>query len=133
MTNQQPTAAELEILQALWRMGPATVRQVNAELNRNRRVGYTTTLKMMQIMTEKGLLSRDTRQRSHLYIPLVREKEAQSILLDKLMKSAFGGSALKLVASALGNAKTSPQELEAIRELIKRIEAGDGEPHASDQ
>jgi predicted transcriptional regulator len=124
--NRKPTDAELEILQVLWRQGPSTVRQVNEALNRERNVGYTTTLKMMQLMAEKEMLSRDETRRSHLYAPLVQESDAQNLLVDKLVKSAFGGSAVKLVVSALGNVKTSEKELEKIRALLDDIEARKG-------
>lgn len=118
----KPTEAELEILQILWRNGPSTVRFVNDELNRNRKVGYTTTLKMMQIMLDKGILSRNDEKRSHLYSAILDEKWTQNLLLDKLVKSAFGGSALKLVVSALGDGKTSRDELAEIRRFIDDIE-----------
>jgi BlaI family penicillinase repressor len=120
----KPTDAELEILEILWRKGPCTVRFVNSELNSKRRVGYTTTLKMMQIMLDKGILSRNQEKRSHLYSALLDEKDTQNLLLNRLVKSAFGGSALKLVVSALGNGKTSKTELAKIKKFIDEIEAG---------
>jgi predicted transcriptional regulator len=123
----KPTEAELEILQILWRSGPVTVRFVNDELNKKRRIGYTTTLKMMQIMLEKGMLSRNEENRSHLYSPLLNENDTQNFLLNRLVKSAFGGSALKLVVSALGNGKTSKTELDEIKKFIDAIENGKGE------
>jgi BlaI family penicillinase repressor len=123
----KPTAAELEILQILWRNGPSTVRFVNDELNKERRVGYTTTLKMMQIMLDKGVLNRNEEKRSHLYSALIDEKDTQNLLLNRLVKSAFGGSALKLVVSALGNGKTSKTELAKIKKFISDIEAGKGD------
>jgi BlaI family penicillinase repressor len=123
----KPTAAELEILQILWRNGPSTVRFVNDELNKERRVGYTTTLKMMQIMLDKGILNRNEENRSHLYSALIGEKDTQNLLLNRLVKSAFGGSALKLVVSALGNGKTSKTELAKIKKFISDIEAGKGD------
>lgn len=129
MKNQKPTDAELEILQVLWRQGPSTVRQVNDVLNRTRRIGYTTTLKMMQLMTDKHMLGRNEEKRSHLYTPLIRESDTQNLLLDKLVKSAFGGSAVNLVMSALGNAETSKKELEKLRDLLDHIEAQAGGDH----
>lgn len=123
----KPTDAELEILQILWGCGPSTVRFVNDELNKKRKVGYTTTLKMMQIMRHKGILSRNEESRSHLYSAVLDKKNTQNLLLDKLVKSAFGGSALKLVVSALGNGKTSKTELAKIRTLIDKIESEKGE------
>lgn len=121
----RPTEAELEILQVLWNSGPATVRLVNEKLGEKRPVGYTTTLKMMQIMHEKGLLKRDDRQRSHLYSPAIKEKETQRILLDKLLQNAFGGSAMKLVMQALGNHQASREEISRIREFLDHLEEED--------
>lgn len=123
----KPTDAELEILQILWMMGPCTVRLVNDELNKNRKIGYTTTLKMMQIMLDKGMLSRNEENRSHLYSALLNEKDTQNLLLNRLVKSAFGGSALKLVVSALGNGKTSKTELAKIKDFIDAIEERQGD------
>ena len=131
MKKQKPTDAELEILHVLWANGPSTVRQVNETLNLNRKIGYTTTLKMMQLMTDKNMLSRNEERRSHLYTPRIKESDAQNLLLNKLVKSAFGGSALKLVVSALGNVKTSKKELTEIRNLLDRIEAREGGTHGS--
>jgi predicted transcriptional regulator len=118
----QPTEAELEILQILWQHGSGTVRFVNDRLNEDRQVGYTTTLKLMQIMVEKNILQRDTRQRSHLYRPVDDEQETRQRLLDRLMQTAFGGSALKLVMQALGNHKASKEEISRIRELLDRMD-----------
>jgi len=131
--NRKPTDAELEILQVLWQRGPSTVRAVNEALNRERNVGYTTTLKMMQLMTEKKMLSRNEEKRSHLYTPLIDQADAQNLLVDKLVKSAFGGSALKLVVSALGNVDTSKKELEKIRVLLDEIETQKGGSDESDR
>jgi predicted transcriptional regulator len=119
----KPTESELEILQILWQNGPCSVRFVNEQLNRKREVGYTTTLKLMQIMHEKGLALRNTDSRSHIYEANVREEETQQRLLGELMDGAFRGSALKLVMQALGNAKTSPEELDEIKALIRRLES----------
>src|SRR4030042_4617219 len=91
--NIQPTDSELEILQVLWENGPSTVRFINDHLNEKRIVGYTTTLKIMQIMTEKGILSRLKKDRTHIFSPVLKQIEIQSLLVDKLLKSAFGGSA----------------------------------------
>jgi len=118
----KPTDAELEILQVIWLHGPVSVRFVNDELNREKQVGYTTTLKLMQIMTEKGLLKRSEKGRKHIYNVVLREKEAKSLLLDKFVKTAFGGSAMDLVMQALGNHQTTPDELEDLKALIDRIE-----------
>ena len=118
----RPTEAELEILQVLWSHGPATVRFVNEKLNEARPVGYTTTLKIMQIMNDKGLLQRDNSQRSHLYRSNVKESDTQRALLDKFMNTAFGGSAMKLVMQALGNHKASKEEIDRIRQFLDQME-----------
>lgn len=118
----QPTDAELEILQVLWENGPSTVRFINEQLNERKHVGYTTTLKIMQIMTDKGILSRQKKGRTHIYKTILKENETQSLLVDKLLKIAFGGSASKLVMQTLGNKKTSKEELQKIKELIAILE-----------
>ncbi|NIM13907.1 MAG: BlaI/MecI/CopY family transcriptional regulator [Candidatus Aminicenantes bacterium] len=118
----KPTEAELEILQILWKHGPCTVRFVNDKLNQKKTVGYTTTLKIMQLMFEKKLLKRDETTRSHLYSAAVKEKETQGLLLDRFLETAFGGSALKLVMQALGNHKASKEEISQIRELLDNLE-----------
>ncbi|MBX2876199.1 MAG: BlaI/MecI/CopY family transcriptional regulator [Saprospiraceae bacterium] len=121
----RPTDSELAILQVLWENGPSTVRFVNEQLNLQREVGYTTTLKLMQIMAEKGLVSRNTETRTHIYKATLTEREAQRNLLDKFVDTAFRGSAVKLVMQALGNHKTSKEELEAIKALIEAKEKED--------
>jgi BlaI family transcriptional regulator, penicillinase repressor len=123
---KRPTEAELEILQVLWENGSSTVRFVNEKLNKIRLVGYTTTLKLMQIMTEKDLLSRDTQSRTHIYSVALRKEDTQKQLLDRLLETAFGGSAQKLVMQALGNHKSSKLELEEIKKFIKHLEGGEG-------
>ena len=120
----KPTAAELEILAVIWRHGPCTVRFINDKLNEEKKVGYTTTLKIMQIMAEKGLLKRDENQRSHLYQAAIPEKETQKILVDRLLDTAFGGSALRLVMQALGTHRASAEEISRIRELLDEMEGG---------
>ncbi len=123
-TPDRPTAAELEILNVIWAHGPSTVRFVNDRLNGDKVVGYTTTLKIMQIMAEKGLLKRDESQRSHLYMATAPEGSVQKLLLDRLLEQAFGGSALKLVMQALGGHKATPEEISRIRELLDDMEGG---------
>ena len=123
-SSPKPTEAELEILQILWDSGPTTVRFVNDKLNLKKEVGYTTTLKIMQIMTEKNLLARDEENKSHIYSAVYKKDETQKVLLDKFLESAFGGSASKLVLQALGNRKTSKKEIEEIRKLLDEIEGG---------
>ena len=122
--NGRPTAAELEILNVIWTHGPSTVRFVNDQLNLDKDVGYTTTLKIMQVMAEKGLLKRDESQRSHLYGATAPQGEVQKLLLDRLLEQAFGGSALKLVMQALGGHKATPEEINRIRELLDKMEGG---------
>ncbi|MFC1852608.1 BlaI/MecI/CopY family transcriptional regulator [candidate division CSSED10-310 bacterium] len=121
----KPTAAELEILQILWKYGPSTVRFVNEKLNERKVVGYTTTLKIMQLMNEKHFLERETSQRSHIYCPLVKEKETQGVLLDRFLETAFGGSALKLVMQILGHHRTSKAEIAQIKDFLKSLERGE--------
>ena len=121
MTNR-PTDSELEILQLLWEHGPMTVRELNDRLNEVRKVGYTTSLKMMQIMTEKGLLSRDTGERSHIYAPLLRAEEVQSSMLNHVLETAFKGNRSRLVMQALGMDHASPEEIAEIRTLIQKLE-----------
>lgn len=118
----KPTDSELEILQLLWEFGPMTVRELNDKLNKERKVGYTTSLKMMQIMTEKGLLSRDTGERSHIYSPLLKSEEVQSTMLDHVLKTAFKGNRSRLVLQALGSRDASPEEISEIKSLIKKLE-----------
>ena len=122
MMTKKPTDAELEVLSVLWKNGPSSVRLVNTELSKNRNVVYTTTLKMMQVMVDKGFLKRDTSERTHLYEAAIEEEEIQQSLLNKLVQTAFKGSPLSLVLQALGHEKTSPEDLEEIKKIIKKIE-----------
>jgi predicted transcriptional regulator len=118
----EPTRSELEILQVLWRKGPSTVRTVNDELNREKReVNYTSTLKLMQIMVEKGILKRDESSMKHVYEPVMEEKKIKGHLLDRFLESMFDGSASSLMLQLLGNKKTSKKELEEIRELLEKF------------
>src|SRR5947207_11830889 len=118
----RPTDAELAILRVLWQRGPSTVRDVHEDLNRDGTTGYTTILKMLQIMTEKGLVVRDETQRAHIYESAYSEQKTQRQLLSDLADRAFGGSAAKLVLQALSGRKASPEELSAIRELLDSLE-----------
>ncbi len=121
-TLNKPTESELEILQILWQKGEATVREVNDQLNDQREVGYTTTLKLMQIMLEKGILTRVADARSHVYKAAIAEHETQSILLNKFVDSTFRGSAMKLVMQALGNHQATKAELDELKKLIENLE-----------
>jgi len=120
-TELRPSDGALAVLQVLWDRGPSTVRQVHEALS-NRGVGYTTTLKTMQVMTEKGLLRRDESHRSHVYRAAVGEEPMQRRLLDDFLERAFGGSASKLVMQALAAGKLSSSELREIRKLLSRKE-----------
>ena len=127
MTKQtipQPTERELSILQILWDKGPATVRQVNDQMNKLQRTGYTTTLKLMQIMTDKGLLVRDESTFKHIYKHAISQEKTQKQLVGDLLEKAFSGSAEKLVLRALSAKKVSAGELKKIKKLITKIEGG---------
>lgn len=115
----KPTDAELAILRVLWERGPSTVRQVYDVLNRERPTAYTTALKMLQIMTEKGLVRRDDSDRTHVYQPRLSEEQTQRQLIRDLLDRAFGGSASKLVMQALAARRATPEELGEIRKLIE--------------
>ncbi|MDA1276251.1 MAG: BlaI/MecI/CopY family transcriptional regulator [Verrucomicrobia bacterium] len=116
----RPTDAELSILQVLWDKGPCTVRQVLEELAEE--TGYTTVLKFLQIMTEKGLVTRDEANRTHIYHPAQPAELTQRQLISDLANRAFGGSATKLVVRALSTKKASPSELAEIRKLLDQME-----------
>ncbi len=118
----EPTKAELEILQVLWEIGPSTVRVVNDELSKLKEVNYTTTLKLMQIMAEKGILTRDQTQMKHIYSVAEEEEKTKGHLLEKFVDSMYKGSSSKLVMQLLGNKNTSKEELEEIKALLKKLE-----------
>jgi predicted transcriptional regulator len=121
----RPTEAELAILRVLWDTGPATVRHVNERLSAGTRdVGYTTTLKLMQIMTEKGLVTRDESDRTHVYTARASQDQTQRQLVSDLVDRAFGGSAAALVLQALSAHPASPAELEEIQRLIAEYKRG---------
>jgi len=118
----KPTESELEILQLLWEHGPLTVRTLNDQLNKQRRVGYTTSLKIMQIMTKKGMLTRDTSYRSHVYSTVLQPASVQSNALDHILKTVFMGDRSKLVLQALGSQNVSPEELSELKAIIQKME-----------
>ena len=118
----KPTDSELEILQILWQNGASTVKTVNEKLNEKKETGYTTTLKMLQIMFEKNLVERDENERSHVYKAVIKQNDIQKVLLDKLLETAFSGSATNLVMQALGNSQPSKEELKKIKDLLNQIE-----------
>ena len=118
-----PTKSELEILQVLWQHGPSTVRFVNDLLNEQKReVQYTSTLKLMQIMHEKGILKRDDTSMKHVYSPALEEKKTKTQLLDRVIDTMFNGSRSSLVLQLLGNKKTSKKELQEIKEFLRKLE-----------
>ena len=120
--TRRPTDAELEILRVLWDRGPCTVRDVLDELSRTRDIGYTTVLKLMQIMTEKSLVARDESNRSHVYRACHKQGQTQRQLVDDLMQRAFGGAADKLVMQALQLKKVSVDDMAKIRQLLDDLE-----------
>ena len=117
----RPTDRELTILQILWDNGPSTVRQVNEAMNKDEDTGYTTTLKLMQIMADKGLLRRDDSQFKHVYKPAITEEKTQKQLVGDLLERAFAGSAEKLVMRALSAKKVSNKELTRIKKLLNEF------------
>jgi predicted transcriptional regulator len=123
-TPPRPTEAELEILRALWERGPSTVRQVHEAIAAARETGYTTTLKLMQIMADKGLVTRDESSRTHVYTPRVSQESTQQQLVTDLVTRAFGGSAAELVLRALSSHTASDEELAEIRKLIDEEREG---------
>jgi predicted transcriptional regulator len=120
----RPTDAELEILKVLWRRGPSTVREVFETIGETKQTGYTTVLKFMQIMSEKGLVRRDESERAHRYQSALAEEETQRQLVGDLLQRAFDGSARKLVLQALSTERASADELAEIRRLLDELEGG---------
>lgn len=117
-----PTKSELEILQVLWEIGPSTVREVHNVLLAQKEVNYTTTLKLMQIMADKGILARDESQMKHVYRVAEDEQKTKDHLLEKFVDSIYNGSASKLVMRLLDTKKTSKEDLKAIKEMLKKLE-----------
>ena len=117
----KPTESELEILRVLWDRDLASVREVHEDLARTKDVGYTTTLKLMQIMHEKGLVRRNDSSKTHIYQAAVSKEKTQKHLVGKMINTLFGGSPTELVIQALGNHKASPQELEEIQQLLNNL------------
>ena len=122
MIKKKPTESEMEILQILWRMGPCTVRDVHEELTKNKESGYTTTLKLMQIMHEKGLVDRDTSSKSHVYNAAINQDKIEKQLVGKMIDDVFSGSASRLVMQALGNHQASEKEIEEIRKYLDNLD-----------
>jgi BlaI family transcriptional regulator, penicillinase repressor len=117
----KPTESELEILQVLWDRQSATVRDVHEELSKTKDSGYTTTLKLMQIMFEKGLVKRDSSSKTHIYQPAVSREKTQQHLVNKMINTLFSGSPTQLVLQALGNHKASKEELDEIRQYLEQL------------
>ena len=120
--STEPTKAELEILQVLWSYGPSTVRFVHEELSKQKEVVYTSILKQMQLMVEKGLLNRDESVMKHVYGAADKEESVKEHFLQKFIDSFYNGSPGKLVMQLLGNRKTSKQDIENVRQLLKELE-----------
>lgn len=120
-TNIKPTEGEMEILQVLWKKGNCTVREVHEELNK-KNSGYTTTLKLMQIMLEKGLVDRDASAKTHIYRALINQEQTQQQLVNKMIDNVFNGSAARLVMQALGNKTASQEEIDLIKAYLDNLE-----------
>ncbi len=120
--NIEPTKAELEILGVIWNHGASTVRFVNDKLNETREVNYTSTLKLMQIMADKGILTRDESQMKHIYQVAQQEQKTKDFLLEKFIDTMYNGSAGKLMMQLLGNKKTSKEDIEEIKKLLNNLD-----------
>ena len=120
--SSNPTQVELQILGVLWSRGPSTVRQVHDALGEERDTGYSTTLKMMQVMTDKGLLLKDDDQRPQMYRPAMSQDQAQTQFVDDLILRVFGGAAEKLIVRAVSSKHVSRKDLQEIRKLLKKLE-----------
>lgn len=122
MNEKKPTESEMEILQILWRLGSCTVRDVHEELIKNKETGYTTTLKLMQIMYEKGLVDRDTSSKSHIYSAILNQDKVEKQLVGKMIDDVFCGSASRLIMQALGNHRASEKEIEEIKKYLDNLD-----------
>ncbi|MDQ3142426.1 MAG: BlaI/MecI/CopY family transcriptional regulator [Bacteroidota bacterium] len=118
----RPTEAELDILQVLWKLGPSSVKTVNEDLSLKRDVGYTTTLKILQIMNEKGLCTREAIGKIHIYYPMIKEEQVKNNFIQEMVDQVFEGSAMELVIQTLGNYKANSKEIKELKELIEQIE-----------
>jgi len=122
MEKYKPTEAELEILDILWEDGPSTVRHINERQNLKKKIGYTTTLKLMQIMFDKKILTREKLGRSHIYNSAIPKNETQGLLIDRILETAFSGSASKLVMQAIGRKDTTQKEIDEIKKYLESLE-----------
>lgn len=120
--TNQPTASELAILAILWERGPLPVKAIHEQLSEEKAVVYTTILKTMQVMTDRGFLARESQGRKHIYRAAIAREDTQDSLLDTFVNRAFGGSAKNLAMRALGNYKTSKEDLDELKALIEKIE-----------
>ena len=120
--HNQPTASELAVLQLLWDRGPLAVKEVHAALSREREVVYTTVLKTMQVMHDRGYLSRESQGRKHIYAAAIAREDTQNSLLDTFIDRTFGGSAKELAMRALGNYRTSQRDIDELKALIEKLE-----------
>jgi BlaI family transcriptional regulator, penicillinase repressor len=126
MTNSKfskPTESEMEILQVLWESGSSTVREVHDVLSETKDSGYTTTLKLMQIMNEKGLLNRNDEAKTHIYSPTIKKESVQKQVVSKMINGLFKGSPAKLVMHALGNHHASKEEIQEIKKYLDQMES----------
>jgi len=121
-TPPRPTQAELEILRVLWQLGPSSVREVQQTLAQTRTTGYTTVLKLLQIMAQKGLVARDERERTHVYRAALAQEQTQLQLVTDLLERAFDGSASQLILQALAARRTSPDEMKEIRKVLDKAQ-----------
>lgn len=119
--NLKPTESELEILQILWKKSHCTVREVHEILEKSKDAGYTTTLKLMQIMLEKGLVARDASSKTHIYRALLNQEKTQQHLVNKMIDNVFNGSAARLVMQALGNHSASKDEIDSIKQYLDQL------------
>jgi BlaI family penicillinase repressor len=117
----KPTESELEILQILWEKGTCTVREVHEILETRKEAGYTTTLKLMQIMHEKGFVERNTTSKTHIYKAIINQQKTQQHLVNKMIDNVFNGSAARLVMQALGNQSASKEEIDSIKEYLDQL------------
>lgn len=123
--KQQPTASELEVLQLLWGRGPLAVREIHEALSADRDIVYTTVLKTMQVMFERGFLTRESQGRKHIYSAAIAQEDTQNSLLDTFMNRTFGGSAKALAMRALGNYNTTKDDINELKALIEQLENKD--------
>ncbi len=123
-SNTEPTKAQLEILQVLWKFGPSTVRFVNDQLNQQKEepLSYTSTLKLMQIMLEKEMLLRDESNMTHIYSPALEEQKTKKVVLDKFVDTMYGGSVKNLMLELLGNDKTTNKDWDTIKDLLNKLD-----------